>query len=124
MRSLINAINNLAHAINNLASSRSSVNVYPKTITSNPKSNVNITSFKSSYGTDAVTITKLEYDALTAIYNALTDRGTHPEHHDHLMRELKTKWPVLHNALNNLINSRSYYSSYAKYENKSIWKYK
>jgi len=128
MKSLTNSINNLAAAINNLAASYKNKNSYTpisKTTTSNPASNVHITSFKT-YGQQqekqTVIITTEEYKALTAIYNAMTDKGAYPDHYDHVRREIAMKWPILSKALNELVKARSYYTdSASKY--KSIWKY-
>lgn len=113
MKSLINAINNLANAVNRLADKKTNISY---TNTSNPGySNVKV---KSTYIKEAeqetVRISKQEYDALTQIYNAYTYKGSHPDHHDHMIRELKTKWFTLYTALNNLSTARSYHSNYYK----------
>lgn len=126
MKSLTNSINNLAAAINNLAASYKSKNSYTpisKTTTSNPTSNVHITSFKTyEQEKQTIIITVEEYKALTAIYKAITDKGSYPDHHDHVRREIDVKWPTLSKALNELVKARSYYTNSAsKY--KSIWKY-
>jgi hypothetical protein len=57
------------------------------------------------------------------IYKALSDKGSHPKHHEHVMREMKTKWPVLFAALDRLekyyiYNNEKYYSS----SKRDIWK--
>lgn len=114
-------------ALNNLASSMANKNVInnisPKSTTSNPYTgNSTITSYySSSYskGKNLIsTISDAEYKALRKIYDAMTDKGSHPDHHDHVMRELKTKWPTLYNALDELILART------NPKNKSIWKEK
>lgn len=127
MKSIINAINNLSMAINNLASSIKSKNVVTsvasKSTTSNPYvANSSITkyySYSNSKGKNLLsTISDAEHKALMSIYNAITDKGSHPDHHEHIMRELKTKWPTLYRALDELILARSN----PKYS--SIWKEK
>lgn len=125
MKSLINALNNIASAIEKLANSlkKDAPNSYihtNKTITSNPySSNVKVTSYREENNSTSVTITKDQYDALIAIKKALTDKGSYPKHHDYIVRELKIKWPVLSSALDKLINSYSYVNK----NSKSIWKY-
>jgi len=111
MKSLITSINNLVLAINNLTASLnkkdsgySTPASYPSATTSNPySSNVKITSYyePKSYEpkSSSVTISRQEYEAIKSIYSALTNKGSYPKHHDHVARELKTKWPVLNNAL-------------------------
>lgn len=127
MRSIINAINNLSMAINNLASAMNSKKVFndavSKPTTSNPYSaNSTITSYYSyTYPQDknsASIISNAEHKALRKIYDAITDKGPYPHHHDHIMKELKTKWPTLYKALDELIFART------NPKNKSIWKEK
>lgn len=129
MKSIINAVNNLSMAINNLASSIKSNNfvtgIASKSTTSNPYT-VNSTITKHSHYPYSYsktknlpsTISDAEYKALMSIYNAITDKGSHPDHHDHIMRELRTKWPTLYKALDELILARTN----PKYS--SIWKEK
>jgi hypothetical protein len=64
-------------------------------------------------------IHKDEKVALDAVYDALTDKGNHPDHHDHIMRELSTKWPVLYKALKQLVVARK--ESY-NLPSSEIWK--
>jgi hypothetical protein len=127
MKSLVSALNNIASAIEKLAAAvkKETPNSYvpiTKTTTSNPySSNVKITSYPSypqEVNETSVRITKAQYDALLAIKKALTDKGSHPDHHDHIVRELKTKWPVLSSALDQLVDSYSYINK----SSKSIWK--
>lgn len=141
MKSIAKAINNVAIAITNLgkvlvlnkpAETKDPVST---TITSNPISTG--VKIKTQYYTESYTqpkskswesskfvrIPQEEKDAIDAIYKALTEKGSHPDHHDHIMRELLTKWPVLHSALNRLIRSRK--ETYNQYTNYSdIWKTK
>jgi DNA topoisomerase VI subunit A len=125
MKSLVNALNNIASAIEKLANSlkketHNSYTVPSKTTTSNPySSNVKITSYREENSSTSVAITKAQYDALLAIKKALTDKGNHPHHHDHIVRELKIKWPVLSSALDQLLDSYSHVNK----SSKSIWKY-
>lgn len=132
MKLIINALNNIAESINNLANSikekksSSPISIFPQTTTSNPTSSVsNLRYYPSPYSKEqkssTVLISKEEYDAIKAIYNALTDKGSHPVHHDSVSREINLKWPVLGRALNDLIKAYQY-----KHKNiqKDIWKYK
>lgn len=136
MKSLINTLNNLAWSISKLAGAinakTTSIETKPvvktqesqrytikpkSTITSNPNTDVKVTPY-TAYEKDTIRITKKEYDALRAIYNAMTDKGSHPKHHDIIVKDLKTKWYTLHKALEDLVQARSY--SYKKeYENRS-----
>jgi hypothetical protein len=127
MKSIAKALDNIAIAIRNLASlvapvKAEEIKIPPTTITSNPvKSNVTITSitpvksskdypFKDSQfpipSATLVHVTKAERDAIQSIYNIINDKGSHPDHHDHVMRELSTKWPLLHKALLQLVKAR------------------
>ena len=122
MKSLIASINNLVLAINNLTSSLNKKNsTYSSTTTSNPySSNVKITSYyepKSS----TVNIPRQEYEALQSIYNALTDKGSHPKHHDHVRREIELKWPTLSKALSQLVTAHNQYHNPPTKKNQ-IWK--
>jgi hypothetical protein len=126
LNNLILAINNLTAAINKKNNSYNTTTTstgtgYTYPSTSNPySSNVKVTSYAQNNSTE-VTITREEYNALKAVYNAVTDKGSHPKHHDHVARELKTKWPVLDSALKQVVKACEYkHSSY----NKQIWKNK
>lgn len=141
MKSIARAINNVAIAISNLAKMIAPVNE-PKqiintsnpTVTSNPAGgHVKITSIyqgKSFYedkkenawnSPRIAHIPQEEKVAVDAIYNALVDKGKHPDHHDYIMRELSTKWPVLHKALKELMSVRN--NTYNK-TTSDIWKTK
>ena len=141
MRSIARALNNIAIAITNLSKAltpvKEKVTTVPAStsITSNGlgNSNVKITSVyqgKSFYepqkdnswkSSKISHIPQEEKLALDAIYNALMDKGRHPDHHDYIMRELSTKWPVLHAALKQLISVRN--NTYNKPASE-IWKNK
>jgi hypothetical protein len=140
MNSIAKALNNIALAITNLSKSLSptkdQVTTLPlsKSVTSNPGNpNVKITSVyqgKSFYedkkenawnSPKIAHIPEEEKLALDAIYNALIDKGNHPDHHDHIMRELSIKWPVLHKALKHFISVRN--NTYNK-PSSEIWKTK
>ena len=120
INNLILAINNLAAAINKKNSSHTTTSnpyyTYPST--SNPySSNVKVTSY---YQKDlSATISAEEYDALEAVYKALTDKGSYPKHHDHVARELKVKWPTLNKALDQLVKARN---SKRNPSTNTIWK--
>lgn len=120
INNLILAINNLAAAINKKNSSHTTTSnpyyTYPST--SNPySSNVKVTSY---YQKDlSANISAEEYDALEAVYKALTDKGSYPKHHDHVARELKVKWPTLNRALDQLVKARN---SKRNPSTNTIWK--
>lgn len=122
INNLILAINNLAAAINKKNSSHTTTSnpyyTYPST--SNPySSNVKVTSY---YQKDlSANISAEEYDALEAVYKALTDKGSYPKHHDHVARELKVKWPTLNKALDQLVKARN---SKRNPSTNTIWKEK
>lgn len=126
LNNLILAINNLSAAINKKSNYYNTTTTttgggYTYPSTSSPySSGVKITSYTQNKPAE-ITITREEYDALKAVYNAITDKGSHPKHHDHVARELKTKWPVLDSALKQVVKACDYkHSSY----NKQIWKNK
>jgi hypothetical protein len=129
MKAIARALNNIAIAITNLSKSLSPIkeeikpNIpLPNTVTSNPGNpNVKITSI---YQNKNYRMSHIPYDekvAIDAIYDALTDKGKHPEHHDYIMRELSNKWPVLYGALKKLIVARK--ESY-NYTSSDIWRTK
>ena len=121
MNSIARALNNIALSITNLGKTiatnkEQTVNLpVSNTVTSNPGNpTVKITSIyegKNYYekGSQTSKVAHIPYEervALDAIYDALTNKGKHPDHHDHVMRELSTKWPVLHRALKQLLLAR------------------
>ena len=137
MRSIARALNTIALAINNLAKAlnppKEQVTTFPisSTFTSSSGNavakNVSVTSVyqgknyyeKNQQSPKVAHIHKDEKIALDAVYDALTDKANHPDHHDHIMRELSTKWPVLHKALKQLIVARK--ESYNR-PSSEIWK--
>ena len=146
MKSIANALNNIASAIRSLstivAPPREVKPVVPTTITSNPtKSNVTITSvtpvkenlydsWKKEYtpkkqfertSPKLVHVTKSEKDALDAIYKALVDEGINPGHHRNVMDDVRIKWPVLYTALSRLVSARK---EYYNEQTSDIWKSK
>ena len=148
MRSIARSLNTIALAINNLAKALAPPKEQVVTLpslgnnTSSPGNsiakNVTITSlyqgknYNSAQSKQAIKayenkqqspkvahIHQDEKVALDALYNVLTDKANHPDHHDHIMRELSTKWPVLHNALKQLVIARK--ESYNSPSPKNIW---
>ena len=146
MNSIAKAINNVAIAIQAVATAITGSNkIQTKTVTtSNPVSTTvtvkpvetlpNISTPKTNPYTQpkqnyysSYKISLNEKNAIDAIYLALVDKGNHPDHHDHIMREISIKWPVLYKALDQLIIARkqkhlendyhNYQKSYA-----DIWK--
>jgi len=103
-------LNNLIFALNNLTAAISKKNntyVVNPTTTSNPyytSPNLKVTSYYQS-NNSSVHISKQEYDAFKAIYEVFTNKGSFPEHYDHVTREIKVKWPALDAALNQVVKS-------------------
>lgn len=113
MKSITNALNNIALAIGNLAAAYKNSNVINKTTTSNPVSySQNVKYYPSPYSqklnSSKVAISTEEYEAIKEIYNALTDKGAHPFTEDCIDIEMRTKWPVLSRALYKLMKSYDY----------------
>lgn len=140
MNSIARALNNIAISINRLADAVISSKKIeapkqlpaPKAETSNGVGHVTITSqfietpykpsasnFALGNSSKMVRVLQEEKDALEAIYKALSDKGKHPDHHDYIMRELSTKWPVLHSALTKLLIVRK--DKYNK-QTYDVWK--
>ena len=132
MKSLINALHAIATSLNRIALAIESKNTptLSKTITSNPytssKTSISVVPSKSTYVDNSKNSSELQ-SIIDNIYKALTDKGSYPHHHDHIFRELKTKWPVLFQALQRLESyvdqSKGNWKSYSKY-NSQIWKNK
>lgn len=113
MKSIARALNNIAIAITNLGRALAPVKEESKdipvsnTVTSNPGNpNLKITSIYQNKNYKISHVPYEEKAAIDAIFNALTDKGSHPDHHDHVMKELATKWPTLHKALNQFVLAR------------------
>lgn len=51
-------------------------------------------------------VTYDEWHALDEVYMCLVDKGSHPDHHDYIMRELENKWPILFNNLKKLVEAK------------------
>jgi hypothetical protein len=107
MRSIVNALNNIAIALGNIAlaldSGKKDNSIINKSFTSNnsPKA-TNVTSFpKHVHINRADTYNK-------RVYDAFTDKGPNPKHHEIMMDDLRKKWPVLFYAL----------SDFAKFQEK------
>jgi hypothetical protein len=125
MNSIIKALNNIASSLNAIAVAiTNSKKVQPVSlpekpaITSNPISNVKITTASfNPKPQEMVSIPKEEKKAIDAIYDTVVVKGVNPEHHDQIMREIKDKWPVLFKALNNLVDvrRRHYNRTYSSY---------
>jgi hypothetical protein len=146
MRSIANALNNIASAIRSLSTIVAPVKdvrpIEQTTITSNPtKSNVTITSvtqlkenpydsWKKEYtpkkqfertSPKLVHVSKSEKDAIDSIYKAITNKGVNPKHHDKMMKQLSEGWPVLYSALMQIVSAhKEYYNE----QTPDIWKSK
>lgn len=113
---LVNVLTRIAVALENKSTlqpkpSNNKIAIPQKTTTS---TTANVTYYSSVY------ISQQEKNALDSIYRAITDSGNHPKHHDHIMKELKNKWPVLHTALMSLVTAKLNSSNYS--ENRKIWR--
>lgn len=63
--------------------------------------------FSDSYiENNTMKVSLKEYFAMKKIANALMDKGSHPKHHDYMIRELQNKWPTLYKALMDLVEAR------------------
>ena len=132
MKSISNALNNIAIALGNIALAIDSKNknsfTFSNSITSNnsPKpTSTTITTFDNH-----INISSSDVYAKT-LYEAFTNRGPNPKHHDIMMDDLRKKWPVLFYALSDF--ARFYTKTNKRidpikldktnrYINKDIWK--
>ena len=136
MKSLVNAINNLANSINKLADSRKTIisKPVPQTTTSNPYSgSVTITSSYASKDTEGwFSLTPAEKEQLYYIYKALATKAIDPNYTNadiaftKVMDSLNAHWPSLHAPIHKLISlrKRSIQDKYNKRINpssKEIW---
>jgi hypothetical protein len=80
---------------NNVSTTSTNPYIVKKTETSNPGYEKGKISLQQKMPTQLESIA-------SQIYKALSDKGSHPDHHEHVMREMKTKWPVLFTALDRL----------------------
>jgi len=103
MKNITRALNNIADALNNIASAITSKDKYKltpisstKPTTSNPVS-INYTQFAS--------YTKDQNEVVANIVKILNEKGSYPEHHESVMRDLSVKWPNLYLALQDLITA-------------------
>ena len=129
MKSITNALNNIAIALGNIALAIDSKNknsfTSSNSITSNnspkPTSTTITTSNNHVHITSADVYNKM-------LYEAFTNKGPNPKHHDSMMDDLRRKWPVLFYALSDFARfhekSNKRISSYNnhKHINKDIWK--
>ena len=58
----------------------------------------------------------MENDIINRILIALTNKGSRPKHHDYIMRQLKSTWPILYNALMELVEVRKDHYPEIKYD--------
>jgi hypothetical protein len=132
MKSLVNAINNLANSISKLADSRNIIvpkpisnpyasvskiadskkTVVPQTTTSNPYAgSVNITSgsYTSKDTEGWYTLSAAEREQLYYVYKAITVNGADPNYTSQdiafakLMDNIYANWPALHSPIQKLI---------------------
>lgn len=134
MNSIAKAINNVALSLSRIASALESKKIEPTPIsqkkvfsnlteTSNPNY-TKVTSTITAIPIPVTAVPKNENQAFDAIYNTLVNKGTHPDHYDSIMREIKTKWPTLWQNLQDIIKIRSiaqYPSNQYGHDHK-IWK--
>jgi hypothetical protein len=130
MKSLIQAINNLASSIASLANSISNkdqtsvkeekstfIGKTPKT-PKNPYMDIkdNIDFSYNTYGS----LNFNEREALYKIYKAIFNKGVNEPLHEkmlaNLLNDLKRDWPSLHTAINSLVQSKTTINN--KYSNK------
>ena len=134
MNSIAKAINNVALSLSRIATALEykkieTTPISQKKLFLNPTetSNPNYTKVTSTITAIPVSMTSVprnEGQAFDAIYNTLVNKGTHPDHYDFLMREIKTKWPSLWQNLQDIIKIRStpqYGNNDYRHDHK-IWK--
>lgn len=51
-------------------------------------------------------VSQAEWEALDELYYCLVDSAHHPDHYEHVMREIAVKWPELSHKLSKLVRSR------------------
>jgi hypothetical protein len=136
MKSITNALNNIAIALGNIALAIDAKNKNSFTpsnsITSNnsPKpTSTTITSVdKHVHIRDAVNIDTSADVYNKMLYEAFTSKGSNPKHYDSMMDDLRRKWPVLFYALSDFArfhekaNKRISSYNQDKRINKDIWK--
>jgi hypothetical protein len=140
MKSLVQAINNLANSISSLAESKKSSTSQPasKATTSNPYAGtVNITSTYISKDSEGwYTLNAAEKEQLYYIYKAILDKGvikkdiyaTDDINFNKLMDVIHKSWPSIHAPIEKLIllKKRSIQDKYNRRINpssKEVWKF-
>lgn len=120
MKSIISALNAIANSIDNLTKAIQNKN--NKYYNYSPQTTTTTTSGYNPYSYARITVK--EEQAIKAIYSAMTDKGAYPEHHDHVVRELQTKWPVLYKALQELVSAKNtHYNTITRQKAKEdLWK--
>lgn len=122
MNSIARALNNIAISINKLSdavasSKKLSPTPFPKvTTTSNPIPVVTKITEKEISKSQAINnvvgtmvhISRAEGEAIRSVFNAVTNKGINPVLHDKMMAKLKSEWPVLYKALDELVAAHSY----------------
>jgi hypothetical protein len=129
MKSITNALNNIAIALGNIALAIDSKNKNSSTFSSSTTSNNSPkpTSTTITTSNNHVHITSADvYNKM--LYEAFTNKGSNPKHYDSMMDDLRRKWPVLFYALTDFARfhekTNKRISSYNndKPINKDIWK--
>lgn len=129
MKSISNALNNIAIALGNIALAIDSKNknsfTFSNSITSNNSPKATSTTITTSNNHVHVTSADV-YNKI--LYEAFTNKGPNPKHHDSMMDDLRRKWPVLFYALSDFArfheksNKRIISYNNDKPINKDIWK--
>lgn len=103
MKTIISILTKISQDLARIADSLQSKNlnysnnIYSATKTSNP-TNATITKFST------FTSSRTPQDeAINRIYDAVTNKGTNPKHHDKMMQKLRIQWPTLHSAITALV---------------------
>jgi hypothetical protein len=129
MKSISNALNNIAIALGNIALAIDSKNknsfTFSNSITSNNSPKATSTTITTSNNHLHVTSADV-YNKM--LYEAFTNKASNPKDHDSMMDDLRRKWPVLFYALSDFARfyekANKRISSYNndKPINKDIWK--
>jgi murein L,D-transpeptidase YcbB/YkuD len=138
MKSLTNAILSIASALNRIAAALETKSlIQPKqlslinkhdrvnnsTTTTTTVPTVSSVYYSNEYST--VHISRQEKNALDRVYNAISEKGVNPKHHDKIMSDLSKKWPTLSSALIALVAAKSKSDKQTLNKNTSnIWNYK
>lgn len=103
MKSIVSALNAISASIDSLTKAIQNKN--SKYYNYSPQTTTTTTTGYQEYSYNRITVR--EDQAIKAIYQAMTDKGSYPEHHEYIVRELENKWPALYKALQELVSAKN-----------------